>query len=137
MSDANRPDAKDAAEGQRLDKPEGAPLRNGWTTGACAAAVTGTVTLELALAGVPMVTTYLGDRGQAKRFARYKVKFVALPNVILDRALVPEVLQGGHHERIARYRQHCRPRPRHRAGRDAHSRGGLCHPQPRRASRAT
>lgn len=58
-----------------------------------AAAVTGTVTLELALAGVPMVTTYLGDKGQAKRFARYKVKFVALPNVILDRALVPEVLQ--------------------------------------------
>lgn len=58
-----------------------------------AAAVTGTVTLELALAGVPMVTTYLGDSGQAKRFARYKVKFVALPNVILDRALVPEVLQ--------------------------------------------
>src|SRR5690606_33116348 len=30
-----------------------------------AVAVTGTVTLELALAGVPMVTTYVADRGQA------------------------------------------------------------------------
>jgi lipid-A-disaccharide synthase len=58
-----------------------------------AAAVTGTVTLELALAGVPMVTTYVADKGQAKRWVQYKVKFASLPNAILDRALVPEVLQ--------------------------------------------
>lgn len=58
-----------------------------------AAAVTGTVTLELALAGVPMATTYVADKGQAKRWVQYKVKFASLPNAILDRELVPEVLQ--------------------------------------------
>jgi lipid-A-disaccharide synthase len=57
-----------------------------------ATAVTGTVTLELAVAGVPMVTTYLADKGQQKRWVQYKVKFAALPNAIIDRALVPEVL---------------------------------------------
>jgi lipid-A-disaccharide synthase len=58
-----------------------------------AVAVTGTVTLELALAGVPMVTTYVADKGQAKRWFKYKVKFASLPNIILDQALVPEILQ--------------------------------------------
>ncbi|MCW5721525.1 MAG: lipid-A-disaccharide synthase [Devosia sp.] len=56
-------------------------------------AVTGTVTLELALAGIPMVTTYVADKGQAKRWLKYKVKYAALPNAILDAPLVPEVLQ--------------------------------------------
>jgi len=58
-----------------------------------AAAVTGTVTLELALAGVPMATTYVADKGQAKRWVQYRVKYASLPNTILDRQLVPEVLQ--------------------------------------------
>ncbi|KKB78052.1 hypothetical protein VW35_13165 [Devosia soli] len=58
-----------------------------------AVAVTGTVTLELALAGVPMVTTYLADKGQAKRWFKYQVKYASLPNAILDRPLVPEILQ--------------------------------------------
>ncbi|MDP1730682.1 MAG: hypothetical protein Q8L54_05785, partial [Devosia sp.] len=57
-----------------------------------ACAVTGTVTLELALAGVPMVTTYVADKGQAKRWLKYRVRFAALPNAILNRELVPEVL---------------------------------------------
>ena len=57
-----------------------------------AVAVSGTVTLELALAGVPMVATYVADAGQAKRFVRYEVKFVTLPNIVLDRELVPELL---------------------------------------------
>lgn len=57
-----------------------------------ATAITGTVTLELALAGVPMVTTYLGDAGQARRFKRYGVRFAALPNVVLERTVVPEIL---------------------------------------------
>jgi lipid-A-disaccharide synthase len=58
-----------------------------------AVAVTGTVTLELALAGVPMVTTYVADKGQAKRWFKYQVKFASLPNTILDTDLVPEILQ--------------------------------------------
>lgn len=60
-----------------------------------AVAVTGTVTLELALAGVPMVTTYVADKGQAKRWVRYRVKYASLPNAILDRPLVPEILGLG------------------------------------------
>jgi lipid-A-disaccharide synthase len=57
-----------------------------------ACAVTGTVTLELALAGVPMVTTYVADKGQAKRWVKYRVQFASLPNAILGRNLVPEML---------------------------------------------
>jgi len=57
-----------------------------------AVAVAGTVTLELALAGVPMVATYIGDSGQAKRFEKYAVRFVALPNIVLGRGVVPEAL---------------------------------------------
>lgn len=57
-----------------------------------ACAVTGTVTLELALAGVPMVTTYVADRGQAERWVKYQIRFASLPNAILGRELVPEVL---------------------------------------------
>ncbi len=57
-----------------------------------ACAVTGTVTLELALAGVPMVTTYVADRGQARRWVKYRVRFASLPNAILGEELVPEML---------------------------------------------
>lgn len=57
-----------------------------------ACAVTGTVTLELALAGVPMVATYVADQGQAKRWVKYQVRFASLPNAILGRELVPEKL---------------------------------------------
>ena len=64
-----------------------------FATAIAAAAVTGTVTLELALAGVPMATTYVADKGQAKRWVQYQVKFAALPNALLDTGLVSEVLQ--------------------------------------------
>ncbi|MGV3650760.1 MAG: lipid-A-disaccharide synthase [Devosia sp.] len=57
-----------------------------------AVAISGTITLELALAGVPMVTTYLGDRGQAKRFRQYGVRFAALPNILAQGPVVPEIL---------------------------------------------
>ena len=70
---------------------EAAKLR-AFADAVAAIAVSGTVTLELALAGVPMVATYVADAGQAKRFLRYKVKYVTLPNIVLDRALIPELL---------------------------------------------
>jgi lipid-A-disaccharide synthase len=53
------------------------------------------VTLELALAGVPMVTTYVADKGQAKRWVQYKVKFAALPNIIVDRRWCPRCCRLG------------------------------------------
>ena len=63
-----------------------------FSTAVAAAAVTGTVTLELALAGVPMVTTYVAEQSQARRWLQYRTKWASLPNAILDRNVVPEVL---------------------------------------------
>jgi len=57
-----------------------------------AVAVTGTVTLELALSGVPMVTTYVADRAQWSRARKYKIRFASLPNILLGDELVPEFL---------------------------------------------
>ncbi len=59
-----------------------------------ALAASGTVTLELALAGAPMVVGHrLGPLSYAvvKRLAL--VRFVTLVNLLLDRAVVPELLQ--------------------------------------------
>ena len=59
-------------------------------------AVSGTVTLELAMAGVPMVVTYVGDRGQAKRYAQLeRPPMVGLPNVVAGREVVVELLFPG------------------------------------------
>jgi len=69
-----------------------ADKRAAFAAAVAACAVTGTVTLELALAGVPMVTTYVADKGQARRWVKYKVRFASLPNAILGRELVPEML---------------------------------------------
>ena len=57
-----------------------------------AVAVTGTVTLELALSGVPMVTTYVAERAQMRRASQYKIRFASLPNILVGSELVPEVL---------------------------------------------
>jgi len=57
-----------------------------------AVAVTGTVTLELALSGVPMVTTYVADGAQWRRASRYKIRFASLPNILVGSELVPEFL---------------------------------------------
>ncbi len=66
--------------------------REAFGSAVAACAVTGTVTLELALAGVPMVTTYVADKGQAERWVKYQVRFASLPNAIVGRELVPEML---------------------------------------------
>ena len=63
---------------------------------ASAAALTksGTSTLELALAGVPMIVTYRVNplsHQLAKRMI--KVKYASIVNLLLDRAVVPELLQ--------------------------------------------
>lgn len=55
-----------------------------------AAAVSGTVTLELALSGVPMAIAYVGDRGQMQRWRKYKPRFIGLPNILYGNDLVPE-----------------------------------------------
>jgi|GEM_PF-131278 len=65
---------------------------------ACDAAVvkTGSATLEAVAAGAPQVTVY--DFGWAGRFEWFllwmwkRIPFIAMPNIILQRALVPELL---------------------------------------------
>jgi lipid-A-disaccharide synthase len=64
--------------------------RKGFAESIVAAAVSGTVTLELALSGVPMAITYVGDRGQMKRWYKYKPRFIGLPNILYGNDLVPE-----------------------------------------------
>ena len=55
-------------------------------------AVSGTISFELAMSGVPMAVTYVADPQQAKRAAQigHPVQ-IALPNIILGREVVPEL----------------------------------------------
>jgi lipid-A-disaccharide synthase len=56
--------------------------------------VSGTITTELSIAGLPMVVGYRVDELSAQIARRLiTVKYAAMPNLILDRALVPELLQ--------------------------------------------
>jgi lipid-A-disaccharide synthase len=55
----------------------------------------GTATLELALASVPMVVTYVMEKAQAHHFKALGSPRISLPNIILDQALVPEIVSSG------------------------------------------
>ena len=59
-----------------------------------ALSVAGTATLELALAQVPMVVSYVMDSHQAPVFAKLGSPQVSLPNIILGRPAVPEIIQA-------------------------------------------
>lgn len=59
-----------------------------------ALAVSGTATLELAFARVPMVVSYIMDGHQAGAYERYGRPAVSLPNIILGRPAVPEFVQA-------------------------------------------
>jgi len=56
-----------------------------------AIAVSGTVTLELALSGVPMVATYVAEQAQARLYLKYKARFITLPNILVGEEVVAEV----------------------------------------------
>lgn len=56
--------------------------------------VSGTVTLELALARVPMAVIYSLDGHQARIFEELGRPPVSLPNIILGRPIVPEVVRA-------------------------------------------
>ncbi|WP_052726332.1 lipid-A-disaccharide synthase [Devosia epidermidihirudinis] len=73
------------------DRAERAGL---YDTAAVALAVSGTVTLELGLAQVPMVVSYVMDRHQADVYDKIGRPAVSLPNIILGRAAVPEFVQA-------------------------------------------
>jgi lipid-A-disaccharide synthase len=65
---------------------------------AVALAASGTATLELAMLGIPMVVVYKVSPTTRLQFAlvcrvRGPVRFIAMPNVIAQREIVPELLQ--------------------------------------------
>lgn len=63
-----------------------------FATAYAAFAVSGTVTFELAMSGVPMVVTYVADAQQAKRYLALGRKLqIALPNIVLGREEIPEL----------------------------------------------
>ena len=71
-----------------------ADRRGAFAAATAALTVSGTATLELAVAGTPMVAAYLVSRITefiARRLIR--VAHVSVPNLILGRAAVPEMLQ--------------------------------------------
>lgn len=55
-------------------------------------AVSGTITLELALAGVPHVLTYIAEPAQVRIFEKAATRHIGLPNIIAGREVIPEVL---------------------------------------------
>lgn len=59
-----------------------------------ALAVSGTATLELAFARLPMVVNYVMDGYQASGYARLGRPAISLPNIILGRPVVPEFVQS-------------------------------------------
>lgn len=70
------------------------PKQSAFRRARAALAASGTVTLELALSGVPMVAAYRVSTLEAEIVRRViQVKSVLLPNLILDRPAVPELLQ--------------------------------------------
>ena len=56
--------------------------------------VSGTATLELGLARLPMVVNYVMDATQARVFDKIGRPAVSLPNIILGRPAVPELVQA-------------------------------------------
>lgn len=61
-----------------------------------ALATAGTVTLELALAGVPMIGTYVPDKRLMHHYEKAGRPMIALPNIILGERLIPEIAPSDH-----------------------------------------
>lgn len=59
-----------------------------------ALAASGTVTLELALAGVPMAVAYRVDPLMRMMKPMMRARSIVLPNIILDENVIPEFLDG-------------------------------------------
>lgn len=70
----------------------GEARRKAWDSAIAAFAVSGTVTLELAMSRIPMVVTYVADPHQARNYDKLgRSVTLALPSIILGRSVVPEL----------------------------------------------
>jgi lipid-A-disaccharide synthase len=68
--------------------------RDAYAAATAALTVSGTATMELAVAGLPMVVAYRVSRMSAFLARRLiEVRHIAMPNLILERTLVPELVQ--------------------------------------------
>ena len=97
MSDADRTDTGDAADGQRLDKPEGAPLRTGWTTGACATAATKAAFTAVLTRDFPDPVSITLPRGQTVAFSLATEGYAggsAYAGIVKDAGDDPDVTHG-------------------------------------------
>jgi lipid-A-disaccharide synthase len=74
--------------------PERADRAQLYNTAVLALAVSGTATLELAFGKVPMVVNYVMESHQAREFERIGRPRVSLPNIVLHRDTVPELIQS-------------------------------------------
>lgn len=70
----------------------GTDRRREFEAAVAAFAVSGTVTLELAMAGVPMAVTYVADKKQAVLLDKHKLPPLALPNIIAGKRVVEELV---------------------------------------------
>lgn len=84
-----------AAWPQRVHLVRGTPARYDAFAASCAAlAASGTVALELAMAGLPMAIAYKVNPLTAMLARRMlKIRYVSLINLLMDREVVPEFLQ--------------------------------------------
>jgi len=70
----------------------GQDRQRAWNAAYAAFAVSGTVTFELAMTGIPMVVAYVADARQWKHYGSLQESVrIALPNIILGRDAVPEL----------------------------------------------
>jgi len=97
MSDADRQDVKDVGDGNRQDKPEGAPLRTGWTTGACATAATKAAFTAVLTRSFPDPVSITLPKGQTPAFALAQEGFEgesAFAGIVKDAGDDPDVTHG-------------------------------------------
>jgi lipid-A-disaccharide synthase len=84
---------KDIASQSIIETDESSKI-NLFKTAKCAIAASGTVTLELALSGCPMVVAYKVSPLSFVILKRLvKVNFISLPNIIANKCIVPELMQ--------------------------------------------
>ncbi len=70
----------------------GAERAEPFSNAVAAFAVSGTITLELAMAGIPTVVTYVPDGHQAKLLRAAGLPALALPSIVAGERLVPELV---------------------------------------------
>lgn len=97
MSDVEKQADSNATEGSRLEKPEGTPLRTGWTTGSCATAATKAAFTALLTRSFPDPVSITLPKGETPAFALAREGFEgmsAYAGIVKDAGDDPDVTHG-------------------------------------------